>query len=962
MVYDPHSQDTTPPGQPSRPVARTSPEYPHDLPAILPGELVAAPRWIVWRYELDADGDAWTKRPVNAKNGKSGAKSTDARTWATLDEAIARYDAGGFDGLMFALGDGFAGVDLDHCIDTETGELGRVESKFLTFDAGAIVERFGTYAEVSPSGEGVHLLMRGELPVGGRKSRNVEMYNTSRFLSITGARIDDVGDGELVEATEMLAALHREVFFDEAAQHRAESPRVAHGTGPVFTDETIIHKASNARNAPKFLALWNGDRSGYASGNEGDLALIGVLAFYSSDADQLDRLFRQSGLMREKWERDDYRERTIRKVLDDPARPMWTPASERDGVGSRPRTPPAAEAVTSGPVPALRKVYPFTEFGNTDRMLDTFGADMRYNKALGFVAWDGKRWRIDAEIQVRELASKTVRALYDEAAEVAREAQTLAHAGDDEGAKQTGRRAASILDWARKSSTDHMVKAMTTLIQPEIYAPPDIFDTHPMLFNCANGTIDLTTGELRPHDRADYLTQCSPVEYHPDAQAPTFLRFLGEIMLDRDELVDYLQRAFGYSISGDVSAQVWHLLIGEGSNGKTTLIEALEYVIGDYAATMEPESITITGQRRDAAAPSPDIAKLKGVRFTKITETEEGARIAPARIKKLSGGDELSARYLNKNIFEFHPTHKLWLYTNHRPEARETTHAFWRRVRYVPFDMNLRDHPERKDETLPQKLRAEAEGILAWLVRGALRWQSDGLAAPALMTDAAEGYRADMDVLAAFLRDCCKVGPEFEVRATPLYEEYKRWSEENGERPRTQRKFGQALNERGFGTRMNNGTVRLGLRLLDTWEEPDPTEPTEPSRRPTEPSREQRFRDASPESKPVIDTSEETTEPSEPIFQVQSHAYAPRGDLSKKGSEGSVGSVGTVASLTSGRLADAPLDPVEPLPGVTGEGYSMTPNRDEPCPKGGRHMWMTALEGRGMACKKCRPELVNRPK
>ncbi|HEX9413039.1 MAG TPA: phage/plasmid primase, P4 family, partial [Ktedonobacterales bacterium] len=350
------------------------------------------------------------------------------------------------------------------------------------------------------------------------------------------------------------------------------------------------------------------------------------------------------------------------------------------------------------------------------------------------------------------------------------------------------------------------------------------FDSKPMLFNCVNGTIELKTGKLRPHRREDLLTQQSPVAYDPNALCPTYDRFIREITLadekpdERLPLVEYLDRAFGYGLTGETREQVWHLLVGSGENGKTTLVEAISDVEGDYAATMEPESITLQrGGGHDGSAPTPDIARLRGKRFTKVTETAEGARIDAARVKRLCGEDKLTGRHLHHEPIEFYPTQKLFVYTNHRPRTGETTHAFWRRVRLIPFDLNLQDHPERKDKKLPSKLRGEAPGILARLVRGCLAWQKDGLEPPQCVLDATKAYRSDMDIIALWLDERCELGAQNEAKASTLYADYAQWMEDGGERPWTLTRFGEALNERGFGRRSSGGTWRQGLRLKEVF-------------------------------------------------------------------------------------------------------------------------------------------------
>lgn len=490
------------------------------------------------------------------------------------------------------------------------------------------------------------------------------------------------------------------------------------------------------------------------------------------------------------------------------ARPL-PPKRERPKLHA---VPPISEEEppTQEEQPAARRSYHRTELGNAERLLDAYGAQLRYTKAMGYVAWDGKRWLPGAELSVEHWAKAVIRDLYREAAELAGGAADASGDGERE---QIANEAQELMKWAISSEKAKMVTAMLMLARSACAVDIDQFDREPWLFNCQNGTIDLRTGELRAHRREDYLMQIGSVAYDPTATCPRWERFIREIMLDDMEMVAYLQRALGYALSGDTSPQEWYLMVGEGENGKTVLMETIAAIFGEYAHMMLPETITMTGQPRRGQDASPDIAILKGKRFVRVTETQEGARIDASRIKSLSGSDEQTARFHYKGFFTFRPTAKMFIYTNHKPESRETAHAFWRRVRYIPFDLNLREHPERKDAQLPEKLRAELPGILAWLVRGCLAWQRDGLNPPQRVLEATEAYRAESDVLADFLSTYCVLGSDYEVRASVLYDKYVKWCQETGERQHNMRRFGKALTERGIQRRTNNGIIYVGIGI-----------------------------------------------------------------------------------------------------------------------------------------------------
>lgn len=516
-----------------------------------------------------------------------------------------------------------------------------------------------------------------------------------------------------------------------------------------------------------------------------------------------------------RWLRSARASRIVQK--GEPARVKTTATNVtpiRQPVDAHPITDGTAALQTPPTEAGQQERYALTEMGNAERLHAAHGQDIRYCKAFGFCVWDGTRWRPDAELMLRGWAKETVRAMYADAAELAKRASNAEHS---EQSKQLAAESVDLMKWARKSETAHMIDAMLNLIRDTCQIDAVAFDAKPMLFNVRNGTLDLTTGQLLPHRRDDYLMQISPVAYDTKAQAPTFERFVRQIMCDRTDLVRYLQRALGYCLTGDVKEQVWHLLVGEGENGKSTLIEAICAVMGEYADMLEPESIIIGGKATDPNAPSPAIASLKGKRLVKVSETEEGARIAPARIKRLSGADELSGRHLNKGIFKFMPTFKLFIYTNHRPQVRETTHAFWRRVRYIPFDFNLgKLPPEAKDLDLPKKLRAEASGILAWLVAGCLAWQREGLKPPKEILEATEAYKVASDLLKTFLDETVLEAFQGSVSARAIYGRYTTWCEDYGERPMSQRRLGETLAERGFQREhTRSGWVWMNIRLTD---------------------------------------------------------------------------------------------------------------------------------------------------
>ena len=364
---------------------------------------------------------------------------------------------------------------------------------------------------------------------------------------------------------------------------------------------------------------------------------------------------------------------------------------------------------------------------------------------------------------------------------------------------------------ARSSEARNRIDNMLELgkSEPGIPITVDELDDDPWAFNCTNGALDLQTGQLREHRREDLITKLAPVAYDPTAECPQFLAFLEQIMDGNQDLIRFLQRAIGYSLTGLTREQVLFLLYGLGANGKSTLLEALAMLLGDYA--QQADFATFLVRRNEG--PRNDIARLRGARFVSATEAESGARMSEVLVKQLTGGDTVTARFLHQEFFDFKPEFKLWLAANHKPVIRGTDNAMWRRIKLIPFAVTI---PEsEQDKNLPAKLQAELSGILAWAVRGCLEWQEHGLGEPEAVKAATGEYREEMDVLGDFLAECCILELGATAKATELYRNYKSWCEQNGIRELSQRVFGSGLTERGVERqRKTDGWYRLGIGLL----------------------------------------------------------------------------------------------------------------------------------------------------
>ena len=434
-----------------------------------------------------------------------------------------------------------------------------------------------------------------------------------------------------------------------------------------------------------------------------------------------------------------------------------------------------------------------TDLGNTRRFAALFGNRIRWCKGLGWLVYDGKRWVEDNTAQIQSMAKAVPLALYKEAANELEED-----------------RRKSLASWALKTESASKLKSMIDLLpsEPGIAVSHEVFDRDPMLLNVLNGTLDLRTGQIRDHSPDDLITKLAPVEYDPDAKCPRFDDFLPEIMNGVTELPGFLQRLLGYGLTGRTNEQVWAFFWGKGENGKSTILETVRSVAGDYVANVSAESFMeskFQGIRND-------LARLRGARIVTAGEPA-GKRFDAATVKLITGEDMITCRFLHREHFEFKPEALILFSSNYRPQVRDTSHAFWRRILLIPFTRIFSG--EDKDENLRETLKKEAAGILNWLVKGCLAWQAVGLQIPDSVRIAVNEYRASTDVLADFFEECCVIGPAWQVAVKDLYSDFLGYCEAKSIRkPMSRQKFNEDLLTRPDITRANAG---LRDRRIPKW-------------------------------------------------------------------------------------------------------------------------------------------------
>lgn len=451
--------------------------------------------------------------------------------------------------------------------------------------------------------------------------------------------------------------------------------------------------------------------------------------------------------------------------------------------------------------------YRCTDLGNAERFADQHGDEVAYVEEWGWLAWDSKRWNPDNKQLVRKRASETARSIYQEASTQA----------DPDKRSQLAK-------WAIKSESRAKLEAMTDLAKMFCVQRPEQFDADEtdFLLNVENGTVDLTSGQLREHRKADRITKLAPVTYDPAANADEWRAFLDHIFAGDDELQRYLQKAIGYSLTASTREQCLFILWGSGANGKSTFVNTIMSILGDYTVQTATDTIT---QTRHEGIPN-DVARLAGTRFVSAIESSEGRKLNESLVKQMTGGDRISARFLHREWFDFVAKFKLFLATNHKPRIDGNEHAIWRRVKLIPFTVQIPESAQDRD-LAKRLLQSEASGILNWAIEGCQMWRSEGLDEPEAVRHATAEYRREQDVLADFIADKCVVKSDAQAKTKDLYSAYQRWADEYGEKPIKSRRFGQLLGERGFEsirTKSGRGWQGIGLATdepLDLSEDAD---------------------------------------------------------------------------------------------------------------------------------------------
>lgn len=732
-------------------------------------------RWAVWKGVPRPNGKT-SKAPCNPVTGyKIGADKP--ALWGTYEQAGTAYESGVWDGIgcLMEADSGLAGIDLDDWVT-----IAPKGSKLRGLAKQA--KASGAYIEKSPSGTGLRLFVEGSLPDNkGRRKGGIELYNDARFLTVTGH-----GGGAIIEAQWLVDKL-LELIGGETAAHL---PSLAQGEASI---DSVASLAAWA--AASCTRLWEGrwadpvsDLGGaeYPSQSEADMALVGALVREARKrgisenalSTTVMQAFEQSGLYRPEKRRqvEDY---AIPKAVSSAVESAKTVTGDAQGVELSTGEPGDIKA---------GKIY---AIGHRGKLIYV-------SQAGRWLRWDGTRWawcNTGEEMQAAKHAAGAI----------------LQHAGSlyaQDPEKHRKRMAFGI-----RMQNLPRLQAMVELAKSEpgmsLGAMSDL-DADPMLLGVQNGVVDLRTGALLAPDPNMMITRQVAAEFHRDAECPKWLEFLDSIFDGDMETIGFLQRGAGYTLTGSTTAEVMFISYGSGANGKSVFANVVSRIMADYQQ-MAPASL-LTLRKDGDSGPRNDVARLCGARLVQINELAQGDRLDEQVVKMLAGREMISARYLHKEFFDFWPTSKAWLRTNHRPVITGEDDGIWRRIYLIPFKHKFAE--AERDPRLESKLMAERDGILAWMIEGCLEWQRIGLKPSALVRNESANYRKQSDLAGEFLDEVTDTDPDGRVEQGALFSRWRVWCDSNGIRHGAKASFTRKMSERGYAeTRSNGQRFYGGLKL-----------------------------------------------------------------------------------------------------------------------------------------------------
>lgn len=740
---------------------------PENIPAILKN----IDQWVGWKVGDRRPDGRYEKLPVDQRGKVCNAHSP--LNWMNIDDALELHQKGSSSGIGFVL-DGkpisihgedqyIVGIDIDHCVKAD-----KSGSLIISQDAEYTWKKLGQpYNEISPSGTGIRMFVLSKTPVKSGNHDGHEMYVDGRYLTVTGH-----GKGEIKESTDAVQSIHAEWFPPRLLKSNSHL-KVVRGQNATLSDnQNEVEKAKDA------------------------------LTYISADCDRDTWRNLLWALKSTEWEcaesiAKEWSETAPERYSDDGFNNVWESYDPDRGI-------------TMGTLYHHAQMAGWqAQAGSTQDMAvgDILNGKLfadQYRDILMFIHETGELlifatagWVHASPGEGEKCAKAVVKRLRQDAAE--------SFTRDPE-SSETKRK----LVHAAKSSMEPRVRAMISMAQsePKMTVRLSEFDADPNLLGVENGILDLRTGQLLEVSPTHLVSMRARVAFDPRARCPLWLSSLGTVQPDKS-VQRLLQQLVGIFLTGDASLQKLIILYGLGANGKSTYIEIVAWLLGDYGLRIATEMLM--HHQRSPQGPSPDIVSLKGRRLAYCNEVEEGGRIDEARVKEHTGGDTLTGRapYAKQSV-TFRPTHNLVMVGNHKPEIHDMSHGMWRRVLLIPFDVTIASH--KQDPHLVEKLKAELPGILNWAMAGYRDYRRHGLRIPKVITDATDAYKDEEDLLGEWQQEHCVIAPGAKVAITDCYNAYCVWAKSRGHRALAQSRLSKRLKDRGF-SRDAGKRHYLGLEL-----------------------------------------------------------------------------------------------------------------------------------------------------
>jgi putative DNA primase/helicase len=759
---------------------RGAPPAPHW--DVIPAELAQRPQWLLWKFESKPGQKKPAKVPYYAGGGRrtgDQGSERDRGRLTTLAAVRQAYERGGWSGVGFAFlpGDGLVGIDIDNAVDPESGQP--------TARCAAIIEACASFTERSVSGRGVHIYGLGQTTTNKSNDIGLELFCERQFFIVTGDAWPDTPADVQPIAPQALARLHATIDETKGRRGRADDavPR------PMRAPQTPEDLRSRVESALAAISPDLGYNDWISIGWAlreafGDFG-FGLWAAWSA---------RSAKYQGEQDLKAHWPSFKVQSSPDEAVAVIFARATESGWKPPRASKPAAvipiqqhrraAEALDTATVAQALDdgLPPGTELELAKRFGEALRGSLRWSPGLDWLRNAGTHWERDLLLTRFNAAKDICRAAASEA-----DSPKI----------------------ATRIGTASTVNAILSLAraEDEMATPASEWDRDTMVLNTPGPAIDLETGKEVSRNGLLFtqLTTVAPER----RKAERWAGFLREVFGGDAEMIEFIQRLAGYSLTGSIREQKLFFLHGSGANGKSVFLDMLRAVGGSYAYNLPAEALMST---RHSGHPTM-LASLRGKRLAVSSEVEEGSHWSEARIKSLTGDETLTARYMRQDFFEFRQTAKHLVSGNYRPRLRGDDYAMTRRLVLIPF--NQRFEGERRDDHLLDKLKAELPGVLQWAVDGAVKWARDGLAIPSSVLDASRQYASEQNDLELWIADCCRRDPAASAGAKPLYDSFRRWKEASGERAPSTKSFSQRL-ERMFSKRKTRaGMVFEGLRLAD---------------------------------------------------------------------------------------------------------------------------------------------------